>query len=46
VFGLVRDLTGSDTRALLCMSLAPVLSALFVIAAGHDRRLERIPRRR
>jgi MFS family permease len=46
VFGLVKDLTGSDNSALLCMALAPVLSALSIIAAGHDRRLERIPPRR
>ena len=45
IFGLVKDFTGSDTNALLCMALAPVLSALCILAAGHDRRLERIPPR-
>jgi MFS family permease len=45
VFGLVKDATGSDNVALLCIALAPVISALAVIAAGHDRRLERIPPR-
>jgi MFS family permease len=45
VFGLIKDATGSDNRALLCMALAPVVSALAVVVAGHDRRLERIPPR-
>jgi MFS family permease len=45
LFGLVKDATGSDNIALLCLALAPAVSALAVIAAGHDRRLERIPSR-
>ena len=42
-FGLVKDQTGSDTIALLCLAAAPVVSAIVVFAVGHDRRLERIP---
>jgi ACS family tartrate transporter-like MFS transporter len=45
MFGLVKDATGSDNTALLCLALAPVISAIAVIAAGHDRRMERIPPR-
>jgi ACS family tartrate transporter-like MFS transporter len=45
VFGLVKDATGSDNIALLCLASAPVISAIVVIAVGHDRRLERIPPR-
>jgi MFS family permease len=46
VFGLIRDATGSQTVALLCPALAPVVSVVILIAIGHDRRLERIPPRR
>ncbi len=46
VFGLIRDASGSDNLALLCLALAPVISAVVVIGVGHDRRLERIPTRR
>jgi nitrate/nitrite transporter NarK len=46
VFGLVKDATGSDNIALLCIALAPAISAVLIIFAGHDRRLERIPPRR
>jgi nitrate/nitrite transporter NarK len=45
VFGLVKDATGSDNIALLCLALGPVIAATAVILAGHDRRLERIPPR-
>jgi MFS family permease len=45
VFGLVKDATGSDNIALLSLALAPVISAIAVITAGHDRQLERIPSR-
>jgi nitrate/nitrite transporter NarK len=45
LFGLVKDATGSDTTALLCLALAPVISTVLVVAAGHDRRMERIPPR-
>lgn len=44
VFGLLKDLTGSDNTALFCLALAPVISAILVIVVGHDPRLERIPR--
>jgi MFS family permease len=44
-FGLLKDATGSDSSALFCLSLAPVVSAILVIAVGHDSRLERIPPR-
>jgi len=41
VFGLVKDATGSVNIALLCMSSATIVSAIAVVAAGHDRRMER-----
>jgi nitrate/nitrite transporter NarK len=44
-FGLVKDATGSDNIALLCLAAAPVISAIAVVVVGHDRRLERIPPR-
>jgi hypothetical protein len=31
---------------LLCLALAPVMSAVVILLVGHDRRLERIPPRR
>jgi len=46
MFGLVKDATGSDSIALLCLALAPAVSAIVVIALGHDPRLERMPARR
>jgi MFS family permease len=46
MFGLVKDVTGSDTMGLLFLAVAPAISAIAVILAGHDRRLERIPSRR
>jgi nitrate/nitrite transporter NarK len=45
VFGLVKDASGSDNVALLCLALAPVISASCLLLAGHDRRMERIPPR-
>jgi nitrate/nitrite transporter NarK len=45
VFGLIKDATGSNNIALACLALAPVASALIIIIVGHDRRMERIPRR-
>ena len=43
-FGLIKDATGgSDQLALLVLACAPVVSALVLVALGHDRRLERIP---
>jgi MFS-type transporter involved in bile tolerance (Atg22 family) len=46
VFGLIKDATGSDNIGLFCIALAPVISAIALIMAGHDRRPERIPSRR
>jgi nitrate/nitrite transporter NarK len=44
MFGLIKDATGgSDLIALLAIAAWPVLSAVVLIALGHDRRLERIP---
>jgi MFS family permease len=45
VFGLVKDATGNDSIALLVIALPLVVSAIVLIALGHDRRLERIPGR-
>jgi MFS family permease len=45
VYGLIKDASGSDSIALLCLALAPVVSAIAVLVVGHDRRLERIPAR-
>jgi len=45
VFGMIKDaFGGSDQIALLVIACAPVVSAVVLIALGHDRRLERIPR--
>jgi sugar phosphate permease len=46
MYGLVKDATGSDNIGLLCLALAPFISAILIIMVGHDRRLERIPPRR
>jgi ACS family tartrate transporter-like MFS transporter len=43
MYGLVKDTTGSDNIGLLCVALAPFISAIAILMAGHDRRLERIP---
>jgi nitrate/nitrite transporter NarK len=45
MFGLVKDSTGSDTIGLLALAAAPVISAIVLLALGHDKRLERIPPR-
>jgi MFS family permease len=45
LFGLVKDATGSDTIALLCLAGAAFMAAIAVVVAGHDRRMERIPSR-
>ena len=42
VFGLVKDATASDTIGLLCLALAPVMSAVAVLIAGRDPRLRRM----
>jgi MFS family permease len=44
LFGLVKDATGSDNIALLCLASGAVVCAIALIAAGHDRRLEALPR--
>jgi ACS family tartrate transporter-like MFS transporter len=43
VFGLVKDATASDMIGLLVLAAAPVISAIILLALGHDRRLERFP---
>ena len=44
MFGLIKDATGgSDLIALVAIGAAPVISAIVLVALGHDRRLERIP---
>jgi MFS family permease len=45
LFGMIKDATGSDNTALLVLALAPVISTILLVAAGHDRRMERIPSR-
>ena len=44
VFGLVKDATGSDNIALLCLALLPFLAIILFLVVGHDSRLERTPR--
>jgi MFS transporter, ACS family, tartrate transporter len=44
LFGLIKDASdGSFTFGLMALALGPILSALVVLALGHDRRLEHIP---
>ena len=43
VFGEIRDVSGSDNVALLCLGAGSVLAAVVALAVGHDRRLERDP---
>lgn len=44
LFGLIKDASdGSFTFGLMALALGPILSALIVLALGHDRRLEHIP---
>jgi len=45
VFGLVRDFTGNFSYGLVAIAVGPVMSAILVLALGHDRRLEHIPGR-
>jgi nitrate/nitrite transporter NarK len=45
LFGLVKDATGSDNIGLLSLAAGPVVCAILLVLAGHDRRLERIPPR-
>jgi MFS family permease len=45
LFGLVKDATGGSFMfALMVIALGPIMSAAVVLALGHDRRLEHIPR--
>jgi MFS family permease len=46
VYGLVKDATGSADIGLLCLAVGPLVTAIAVVAAGHDRRLERLMARR
>ena len=46
MYGWVKDVSGSDNIGLLCLALVPLISAIAILMAGHDRRLERIPPRR
>jgi MFS family permease len=45
LIGVVKDVTGSTDLGMLCLALTMVISAVFVLLVGHDRRLERIPSR-
>jgi sugar phosphate permease len=45
VYGLVKDATGSTNLGLLCLAVAPVISAIALVLVGHDRRLERMMER-
>jgi ACS family tartrate transporter-like MFS transporter len=46
VFGLIKDASGGNfTVALMVIALGPIMSALVVLALGHDPRLEHIPGR-
>jgi hypothetical protein len=42
VYKIVKDATGSTNLGLLCLAVAPVISAIALILAGHDRRQERM----
>jgi MFS family permease len=42
VFGLVKDATGSADIGLLCLAVGPLVTAIAVVVAGHDPRLERL----
>jgi len=44
LFGLIKDASGgSFTFGLIALAVGPIMSALIVLALGHDRRLEHIP---
>jgi nitrate/nitrite transporter NarK len=42
VYGLMKDATGSADLGLLCLAVGPLITAIAVVIAGHDRRLERM----
>jgi ACS family tartrate transporter-like MFS transporter len=45
MFGLIKDAAGgSFAYGLMAIALGPIMSAAIVLALGHDRRLEHIPR--
>lgn len=41
-FGLIKDASGSNNVALLCLAVAPAISALLILLVRHDPRLEGI----
>jgi MFS transporter, ACS family, tartrate transporter len=44
IFGVIKDASGgSDHLALVVVAAAPLVGAAALLAAGHDRRQERIP---
>lgn len=46
LFGLIKDASGGSFMfALAAIALGPIMSASVVLALGHDRRLEHIPKR-
>ncbi len=42
VYGMIKDATGSADIGLLCLAVGPLITAVAVLLAGHDRRLERL----
>jgi MFS transporter, ACS family, tartrate transporter len=42
VYGWVKDMTGSSDIGLLCLAVGPLITAICVLLAGHDHRLERL----
>jgi ACS family tartrate transporter-like MFS transporter len=46
IYGLVKDATHSDGLALIAIGAFVVMSAVVVLALGHDHRLEVIPTRK
>jgi predicted MFS family arabinose efflux permease len=42
MFGLVKDSSGSNNVALLCLAAGTIISGIAVVAAGHDPRMERM----
>ena len=45
IYGFVRDATGSSDIGLLCLAAGPLITAIAVVLAGHDPRLERMRER-
>jgi MFS family permease len=43
VYGVVRDMSGSTSLALLCLAIGPLIGGIVLILVGHDRRLEHLP---